>query len=475
MDTLLNRRKFLKTSIAVSPVLTMPNIFCTKKKDHQRPNIIVILTDQQSASMMSCVGNKYLRTPAMDSLAQSGVLFERAYCTNPVCAPSRFSLMTGRMPSEIGLRSNGAQHIKKIPENIKQNGLGFIFKRAGYDVAYGGKVHLPKLNVNDIGFEYICKNERDELAHVCADYISQERDKPFLLIASFINPHDICYMAIRDFVETDGEKKIIERGLTETKTLDKALALHEGITEKEFFEKYFPPLPDNFNPQEDEPEAIRWLISQRPFRRKTRDKWTKKQWRKHRWAYCRLTEMVDAQIGQVLKALHKRGKAENTIVVFTSDHGDMDAAHKLEHKTVFYDEACRKPLVFSWPGKIEKGKIDREHLVSNGLDLIPTLCDFAGIDKPKELRGVSVRPVLEGKKLQNRRRCLPVESEIGKMIVSKRYKYIVYDKGKTEEQLLDLQKAPPEMYNVASDSEKQNVLYLHRTLFSETFEQGHYN
>jgi len=450
----------------------MPNIFCAKKKEQPRPNIIVILTDQQNATMMSCAGNKYLRTPSMDSLAQSGVLFERAYCTNPVCVPSRFSLMTGFMPSEIGLRNNSAKHIEMIPEDIKQKGLGFIFKRAGYDVAYGGKVHLPKMNVNDIGFEYICKNERDELAHTCANYINQDREKPFLLVASFINPHDICYMAIRDFAETDGAKRIIKRGLTETKTLDEALELPEGISEKDFFENFCPPLPNNFNPQVDEPEAIHWLISQRPFRKKAREKWTEKQWRKHRWAYCRLTEMVDEQIGEILNALNKSGKAENTLVVFTSDHGDMDAAHKLEHKTVFYDEACRIPLIFSWPGKIKKGKIDREHLVSNGLDLIPTLCDFSGIDKPKELAGVSIRPLLEGEEPQTWRHSLPVESEIGRMIISKRYKYIVYDKGKKEEQLLDLQESPWEMHNVAHDSDKQNILSLHRALFIVTFEQG---
>ena len=185
--------------------------------------------------------------------------------------------------------------------------------------------------------------------------------------------------------------------------------------------------------------------------------------------------MVDAQIGQVLKALHKSRKAENTLVVFTSDHGDMDAAHKLEHKTVFYDEACRIPLIFSWPGKIEADQTNREHLVSNGLDLIPTLCDFAGIAKQKELRGVSIRPLLQGKKSQSWRRSLPVENEIGRMIVSKRYKYIVYDKGEKEEQLLDLQESPSEMHNVVHDSAKQNVLSLHRTLFSETFEHGHNN
>ena len=469
MGTKMKRRQFMKKSIAASSMLAMPQLFCSREELRRRPNILVILTDQQSATMMSCAGNKYLHTPAMDGLAQSGVRFERAYCADPVCVPSRFSLMTGRMPGKIGLRSNDSKHINSIPDMFKENALGNLFKRAGYDTAYGGKVHLPKMNAEDIGFDYICKNERDELARVCADYVKQPRENPFLLVASFINPHDICYMALRDFAKAEREKRIVSRGVTEIEKLDLALELPNGVSRDEFFEKYCPPLPNNFASQQDEPEAIKWLLSQRKFRQQARHNWTEQRWREHRWAYCRLSEMVDPQIGNLLNAQKKRGQAENTIVVFTSDHGDMDAAHKLEHKTAFYEEACRIPLIINGPGITKKGFINNEHLVSNGLDLIPTLCDFAGIEVPTGLKGKSLRPLVERKKTVPWRSALPVESELGKMIVTKRYKYMRYDKGKNEEQLIDLQKNPGEMQSVTNDPDKKEILLKHRKLFNEIY------
>jgi len=436
----------------------------TKKK---RPNIIFVFTDQQSATMMSCAGNAYLHTPAMDSLAASGVRFERAYCTNPVCVPSRFSLMTGRMPSEIGLRSNDDTHIKSIPDRVKRQGLGWLLRRAGYEVAYGGKVHLPKITPGEIGFDYITGDERDELADVCAEFIKQDREKPFFLVASFINPHDICYMAIRDFAEADEAKRLVKNGKIEIATLDKALRLPEGMNREEFFSQRCPPLPPNFEPQEDEPGVIRMLQAQRPFKKHAREKYTDEQWRMHRWAYCRLTEIVDAQIAKICNAVRASGKEENTVIIFTSDHGDMDSAHRMEHKTVFYEEACHVPLIVSQPGTIPSGAVNDTSLVSNGLDLVPTLCDYAGIEIPEELSGLSFRSLAEGKEPLSRRNFLPLESELGRMIVTERYKYMLYDEGENREQFIDLWKDPGELRNAAKDSMKDSVLRRHRKIFED--------
>ena len=473
MGSIITRRGFLKDSITASTVLAAPYLFnCSKGTNEKRLNILVIITDQQHVKMMSCAGNAYAQTPAMDGLAASGIRFERAYCTDPVCLPSRFSLMTGHMPSKIGIRSNSYPQNTSIPDTMKQQSLGSVFRSAGYDTAYGGKVHLPKMGAEDIGFDYICRNERDELASVCAEYIKQERSNPFLLVASFINPHDICYIAIRDFAKTEQEKRLVSGGAIEIATLDKALQPPAGISHEEFMKKYCPPLPPNFEPQKDEPEAIERLITQRPFKKNAREKWTPERWRMHRWAYTRLTEMVDAQIGLVLNSLRESGKENETLVIFTSDHGDMDSAHRLEHKTAFYEEAVNIPFIASLPGVIPAGSVNNQHLISNGLDLIPTLCDFAGIDAPKDLKGLSFRRIAERKEPAAWRSSLPVESEFGYMIVTHRYKYMVYDEGKNNEQLMDLQKDPYEMRNAAGDTENQNVLLQHRTIFGETFDKG---
>ena len=234
-------------------------------RKNNQPNMIFIMTDQQHAGMMSCAGNKYLQTPAMDSLAQTGVRFEKAYCTNPVCMPARFSMMTGLMPSQVGLRCNANI---SVPETLPQQSMGWIFRNAGYDVAYGGKIHLPRgMNPEAMGFDNITNDQRDGLADTCVEFIKGERDKPFLLVASFINPHDICYMAIFDYA---GE----EREGIAAQTLRAALRLPEGVSREEFFKSYCPPVPDNYEAPKLEPEAVRMILEQRPFKQNARETWS---------------------------------------------------------------------------------------------------------------------------------------------------------------------------------------------------------
>lgn len=430
-----------------------------------RPNVLFLFTDQQNATMLSCAGNRNLHTPAMDSLAEHGMRFDRAYCTNPVCIPSRFSLMTGRMPSEIGLRSNTTSRISPISQHILDRGLGSVLRTAGYDVAYGGKIHLPRMTPRDIGFECLCEDERDGLADACVDFINKERDKPFCLVASFINPHDICYLAIRDFPVTEQARTLVARGRTEIATLNKALRMPEGVDAKTFFSEHCPPLPGNHAPQEDEPEAIRRILAQRPFKKTARERYTAEQWRLHRWAYCRLTEMADAQIARVLNALRTGGRENDTLVVFSSDHGDMDSAHTMEHKTALYEEACRVPLIISQPGVTPKGECS--DLVSTGLDVLPTLLDYAGVEPPDDLTGMSLRPLLEGARSTASREFVPVESEFGTMIVTDDYKYMLYDDGENREQLIDLKNDPGETRNCAVDPAYSDAVRTCRTLFAQ--------
>lgn len=434
-----------------------------------RPNILLVLTDQQSATMMSCAGNEYLQTPAMDSLAASGVRFDRAYCTNPVCVPSRFSLMTGRMPSEIGLRSNDANHIENVPHEIKEKGAGWLLRKAGYDSVYAGKVHLPKLTPQDLGFDVIETDSRDGLADTCARWIRQPHPRPFFLVASFINPHDICYMSIRESQQNALERGLVERGTVECRTLDQALARPSGISEEAFFSTHCPALPGNFEPQADEPDGIRETLEQWPFRTMARREWDEQRWREHRWAYARLTEMVDAQIGRVLKALRESGLDDTTVVVFTSDHGDMDSAHRMDHKITLYEEACRVPLIISQPGATHAGAVNTTDLVSNGLDLLPTLCDYADITPPGDLHGTSLRPIAEDRGSGRGYSPIPVENEFGRAIISGAFKYVLYERGAHREQLYDLRADPGETRNAAHDAVNLDVLKRMREAFEHHF------
>ena len=430
-----------------------------------RPNILYVFTDQQQAGMMGCAGNPYVRTPAMDSIAATGVRFERAYCANPVCLPSRYSMMTGRMPGDVGIRSNPDGNRASISARAKSTTMGWLLRGAGYDTAYGGKVHLPPgMSPEEMGFTYLTADQRDGLADASADFIRRERDRPFLLVSSFINPHDICFMAIGDAGgdEVYGVNLDPERRVAELSALGEALKLPVGVSEQEFLDRICPPAPSNLEPQDPEPEAVGMIVDQRPFKRHARQSWSTERWRLHRWAYCRLTEMVDAQIGRVLEALRETGQEEDTVVIFSTDHGDMDGSHRMEHKTVLYEEATRVPLIVSWKGVTHPGQVDRDHLVSNGLDLLPTICDYAGVVPPDDLEGVSLRPLVEGTPPGDWRERLHVESEFGHMVAGGRYKYVLYDEGRDREQLVDLDSDPGEMSSVTDAPELAEILEGHR-------------
>ena len=436
----------------------------------QPPNILYIVTDQQHAGMMSCAGNEYVKTPAMDSLAATGVRFERAYCTNPVCLPSRVSMMTGHYPSYFGIRANGDGR-RPIPENALPQCLGWVFRNAGYETAFGGKRHWPKnMNPESLGFTNITKDERDGLAQACAAFLEKSHDKPFLLVASFINPHDICYMAIDAHARAEQREGLYPQSRVERERLAIALQPPDGVSQSDFFKLHCPPLPANHEVPPREPTLVTEHLGN-GFKRYVRDHWTDRDWRLHRWAYCRLTEMVDAQIGRVLAALAETGLERKTLVVFSSDHGDMDSSHRLEHKTVFYEEAARVPFIVSFPGVTPPGSVNRTHLVSAGNDLFPTLCDYAGVDEPAGLPGRSVRSLAEGRQPSDWRDQLVVESRLGHMLRTARYKYNAYESGEHREQLIDLQTDPGEMVNLAEDPQYAEILNDHRTRLHRWVEQ----
>jgi len=444
----------------------------TTKKS--RPNVLLIITDQQQAGMMSCTGNPWVKTPNLDRLAADGARFEKAYCANPVCIPSRFSLFTGRMPSEIGMEDNKDMR-NPVSKDILDQAMGTIFRDAGYHTAYAGKVHLPGQpealdNVTAYGFEERLApgdNEgREPAVGACEAFLKNPHDKPFLLVASLINPHDICHLPLRDFMRAS---KISTNTVDQSAPLalaevDQAMKCPPGLSEQEFHEKVCPPLPPNYPVPEKELTA--YMSAHRgDYLAWTRKNYSDRQWRIYRWVYDRLTERVDAQIGRILDALKEAGLEENTLVVFTSDHGEQAGAHRAATKGFLYEESIRIPFLVKWKGVTKPGCVNTQNLVSNGLDLIPTLCDFANIPAPAAKRGLSVRPLAEGWPVQDWRRDLVVENNSSRLVRFGNWKYTV---GRPEatpsgaskessgdqlvrEALFDLNEDPGEMRNLASD------------------------
>jgi choline-sulfatase len=420
-----------------------------------RPNILWIMTDQQPPDLMSCTGNKYLNTPAMDSLAAKGVRFDLAYCANPICVPSRASMMTGKMPHEVGVTHNMELH------EIFSPSMGTVITQAGYDTGYIGKWHIPMPTKTTQwhGFNHMLEGTKEfndqHFAEPSIDFIRSKRNKPYFLVASFVNPHDICEWARR---ATGGFPK-------------RRMKLWNGAIADTPPPEACPPLPDNFDIPENEPDIIRkyqtWQPSTYPVR-----EWPDERWRQYRWALNRLTERVDHEIAKILDVVD-----DNTIIIFTSDHGDGNAAHQWNQKTLFYEESARVPFIISGKGIAKPGSVDEEHLVQTGLDIFTTICDYAKAETPADLNGLSLRPVVEGKPVQWRDQ-LVVENDLspaygrsigveGRMLRTRNYKYSVYSHGKLREQLIDMHKDPGEMNNLAVDPAHRGQLLHMRKLLSK--------
>lgn len=420
-----------------------------------RPNIIVIMTDEQSANAMSfCLGKRWLHTPAMDRLASEGVVFNHAYSANPICVPSRNSLITGMLSHQINVLSN--DDLKRESDDKSPKTIGSYFKESGYETAYLGKWHI---NYNPAkkethGFEttrFTTDRGKDAaLPEVADSFLRKPHDKPFLLFVSFINPHDICEWA-------------------------RFQNLHEGSIGVAPPLSELPPLKNNIEPPAGESDAIT-LMRQSYHNTKMFPVagYTEKDWRRLRWGYYRLLEKVDSLIGRVLASVKENGYDDNTLIVFTSDHGESLGAHEFNQKTVFYEESAGVPFILRYPKQL-KPAINNS-LVNNGIDLLPTLLDFALIPKPPVLPGKSLKEAATKNEIIKGRSYIVVENRMnqggfvygekpvlnGRMVRSERYKYCLYDIGKKREELFDLKKDPQETINIAYKKSSKLLLEQHR-------------
>lgn len=428
-----------KLGCSVLAMLASYGSFAQKLPD--KPNILIIITDQQSSESMSYnIGKKYLNTPNMDYLAQHGVTFTNAYCANPLSIPSRSSMFTGMYPHEVGIQFND---YKKI-DPTEFPTFGTIFKNAGYETGYVGKWHLPydENEPSSHGFNYmknIKNNGVDSLLPSAAiKFLKTEHNKPFLLVTSFVNPHNICQWA-RNEALPDGEVGPPPTG------------------------SECPPLRPNHAPSKNETNILKLArTSYQSSKMFPVSSFSDDKWRQYIWSYYRLIEKVDGEIGKILTVLRESELHKNTIVIFLSDHGDCQGAHLWNQKTVFFEEASKVPFIISYYG-LSPRKSD--YLVQIGIDLLPTLCDLAGIPLYKKFPGISLKNIIATGSSSANREYVVVSDKLvqgdtvnghkpepeGRMIRNKRFKYWIYNEGKQRETLYDLQNDPGEMVNLAGD------------------------
>lgn len=407
-----------------------------------RPNIVYIFTDQHTANALSCAGNDDVKTPNIDRLTHNGIRFINAYCSCPLSTPSRASMFTGVTPGKLDQLKNGSS----IPSEYRGKTLGNLISEAGYDCVYAGKWHIPEPSIPDsiYGFRKIHDHNDYGLAESCNKYLKQKHTKPFFLVAAFDNPHNICEYAR-------------QQGLPFAHIEEPALA-------------DCPNLPVNFAIAPYDADVIR-REQDKSYKSYPVARYTPDDWRRYRNAYYRLAENVDTEIGKILNCLDAQGLTQNTLIIFTSDHGDGVGAHHWNQKSVLYEEVVNIPFIVKLPENRNAGKIMHQ-IINNGTDLLPTLCEFAGATTPDYCLGKSLKSILENNSNKEVHEFIVTETLFnqsdtkGWMVRTPDYKYVVYDKGNHREQLFDMRKDRGEMQNLAIESRYREILNQHRALLN---------
>jgi len=336
---------------------------------------------------------------------------------------------------------------------------------AGYETVYHGKWHVGSTKIKRVadwhGFETYDGRQNDTTTRErVVEFIKQKHDKPFFLVTSFMNPHDTCELArLMSGIDDDWKDEPVVWDVPLEKT---------------------PPLPANFAIPENEAEGFSVRRGSEPgssmFRKHPTKYWTETQWRQYMYGYDRLLEMVDAHIRQIMEELESQGLLENTVIIYTSDHGDGHASHQWNQKMTFYEEAVNVPFIVSWKGKTRAGVIDEDTLSSTGLDIFPTILRFAGVPIPESLHGVDMVPQVltdpAGTVLPEREYVVSEINQLGgklkgRMVASDNFKYILFNEGANREQLFDLVNDPGELKPVTYDPDYREQLIAHRIMLLE--------
>ena len=415
-----------------------------------RPNILFLFADQMHAFAMGCMGTEDIHTPNLDKLAREGVLFRNCYSNAPVCTPFRATLISGQYGSQTDTLRNG----RYIPEGTRT--LAGALNDAGYRTGWVGKWHLgatgnvwipPELRADFTEFiGYQCYNDflhsvkfYDEAGDehwyghhrtdVTSDIAIERMEKmaknaPFALFVSYQNPH---------YPEQPGyEYDEMYRDVT--------IARRPNCEEVDPYTRtHSPPSP---KPQENDPIYQRYGNDLNEYLR----------------AYYAMVTQLDANVGRMMDALDRMGLRDNTVVMFTSDHGDLQGSHGEINKGKAWEESSRIPLIVRAPGGAAGAVVD--DLVS-GVDFFATCVDYAGQSPVPSVEGDSFAPLMSDPSQTLDR---PVFSEMQPwcMVREGAFKLVVEKEGFVATHLFDLEDDPYEMNNLLNDptnAGKQAHLY----------------
>lgn len=315
------------------------------------PNILYVMSDQQHWQAAG-YRDPFFDTPVQDALAKESFVFDNFFCSTPQCSPSRSSMFTGLYPTANGVMGNvGAAG----GEPLRMKTFGAHLQDAGYATGYFGKWHLGDEPVANAGWDEEARRQEDpETTTKTLDFIRRHTagEKPFALVASYVDPHDVYYFK-RDMGDISGV----------------SATLPESWAREEFTDK--PPVQKQFM-TEDQGTVI-WNEPEKEI------------WQHYHEFYRGKVKLFDDALGKIVAALKEAGAWENTVIVVSSDHGDMDTNHRLIYKGPFmYEHMVRIPLMIRVP-EAHGGLAPRQvgDVQSVNVDLAPTILDFARLPVPE--------------------------------------------------------------------------------------------
>ncbi|MCL5269119.1 MAG: sulfatase-like hydrolase/transferase [bacterium] len=450
-------------------------------------NVLFLMTDEHSYKVMGAAGNKVARTPNIDRLAREGTFFENAFVPVPYCSPTRATLISGQYPHKVGVFLN-----IDTPHGVK--GADFpstemILHEAGWRTAHRGKWHLGDTGdfacyeslgyTGESGYNQFL-NKRVPVGQFAGSPGEEEyMGRPLHMIPEWVE----CRRTMFEWAEKQGNPAQTRRTVNATTLIgrssvpaeytpegyiiDQVLAKMEEFAGKGNWmitcsispphdpwlapEPYYSMIPRDKVPLPDNADKFpAWMNNM--LSRRLGQTAGPKGVREYAAIYYGQTAMSDALLGRVLDRLDELGEAGRTLVLYTSDHGDMVGAHGIVGKSIqgFYDDLMHVPLIMRLPGVIPAGK--RVGDLVSSVDIMPTLLDYAGQTIPSAVQGRSLRPLIEGRPGAAGRDYVFGESThpgakmVNRMVRSKRWKYIWRSDRHLE--LYDMQSDPDENFNL---------------------------
>ncbi|MFH1844390.1 MAG: sulfatase [bacterium] len=486
----ITRRRFLG-SLALGAV-TLPLGACSPRtakrpvSGPRRPNVLFIFHDQLRADACGPYGGRIVATPNLDRLAAEGVTFTNAVATCPLCAPYRAMMMTGRFPTHSGTVVNGVQ------VNPRLRGLGHTFRNAGYATGFIGKWHLapgrtryypPEVAQAGPGADHRAIWERVGREHPNAEFVPPGPER---LGFDYWMAYNFHQDFNRPWFYGDTPEKIHLDGFETDVETDLAIAFMtrngDGPDPFLLVVAPHPPHPPLL-PANSPPGYLKRIPEELPWSPNVPELHPHRQDPRAARCYHAMIRNADDNIGRLLAFLEESGLAENTIVVFTSDHGEMLGSHNMSGKCRPYAEAVNLPLLIRWPGRIPAGII-RETIYSP-VEHLPTLCGLTGVMPPPGVDGLDLgAAVLGGDDIERPGVLMANYSsnfsrfETGTLqpewraVRTRRYTYIRWLRDGVEE-LYDNPGDPYQMINLAGQASDPEILSRLRLLLADLLATAH--